>query len=677
MAEWKKVVVSGSVGELANHFNGIPTSNNWGTGLEGSYFNNFTNITFTSEILRFIAGLLSASAPDASPNTRTFSGISRTTSNNGTSTISGYVPQSYTAADITYIVNQGFATAGSTLYTGKTVYNNSGYTNVYSSTAGGSTTVSSSVDANLFGLGVLNSGNASNFFVSGGITWKYEPTNTGGVTATSQSENLLTANTFGTTSGLTIGKINTANPAVIPPAYQDGKFASVFSSGLFNGGISLTSVSSSGFYHISSSIRIASGSSTYGTTYSSVERFFWAPTSTVTIPTQTITFSNKVSGSVTAASGTLSGAPYITSATYFAATQVNGVFNPLYNSVSSNLAVMSEDGTSVTLASATSSGSSAVLSGANINTANAVFSSDSSTVRSTGTVPHETDIIKLSGSLTLTPTSGQKNIAVTGLSPTSFTVTTTAHNRSNSTTTDTQGILFHTPGQFNQPVASGSMGYFGFPTVTTETATSDAFTDERLRITLDDSILSFTGTAFNSGSRLGTKDLQVKAGWLVDPGGSRGYWYPSSFGEQYKFYTRRFKRTSSIASFTVNVGQTLVAWDDTSTANGVSMAIVFESAIAGSTSGGSALTRTRLFDPFYSVGAIESNIAGGTSGKNPFSAAVDLFGIRTGTVSGTTYTVSISNANYVYMNGGSFDEFYVILRYNGEPTTAVTTLSVS
>ena len=50
---------------------------------------------------------------------------------------------------------------------------------------------------------------------------------------------------------------------------------------------------------------------------------------------------------------------------------------------------------------------------------------------------------------------------------------------------------------------------------------------------------------------------------------------------------------------------------------------------------------------------------------------------RTGAVSGTTYTIEISNANAVYMNGSTYDEFYVIIRYKAEPSTAVSTLSVS
>ena len=76
MANWKKVVVSGSDAQLnsltaslainSSNINvGVPSSNAWGTGLDGSYFNNFTTQTNVSEILRFIAGLLSGSAPNA------------------------------------------------------------------------------------------------------------------------------------------------------------------------------------------------------------------------------------------------------------------------------------------------------------------------------------------------------------------------------------------------------------------------------------------------------------------------------------------------------------------------------------------------------------------------------------------------------------------------------------
>jgi hypothetical protein len=51
---------------------GMPTNDPWQSGLQGSYFNNFTSGSDVADVLRFIAGLLSASAPDAAPNTRTW-----------------------------------------------------------------------------------------------------------------------------------------------------------------------------------------------------------------------------------------------------------------------------------------------------------------------------------------------------------------------------------------------------------------------------------------------------------------------------------------------------------------------------------------------------------------------------------------------------------------------------
>jgi len=691
MATWKKVIVSGSNAELtaitaslaisSSNINvGVPSSNAWQTSLNGSYFNNFTTATNVSEILRFVAGLLSASAPDAAPNTKTLGSISRTTANNGTGTIAGYVPQGYSAPDVTYIVGKGFASTGTLLYTGLTVYNNSAYANTYTSVAAGSTSVSSSVDAQLFGLGTIIDANTPNtFYVSGTINWAHESASTGGITVTSQSQNLLSLSSFTTANGLTVGKIPTANAAVIPAAYQDGKFASIFTSSLYNGAVSLTSVSSSGYYHISASIKIASGSSpVYNTANTSVERFFWAPTAAINsgLPTQTITINNKTSGSQAATSGSLSGAPYLRTATWYVGSQINGIFNPLYAATTVASLTATSTNSLVTLTAASNSGSSATINGsAQISTANTIFDSTLATIRATGTVPFETDVAKLSGSLSFNAgVAGLSNIQadfVSGLSPATFTVTSAGVNRSNSSTTDAQTYPYHDAGSYGQPVSSGSMAYFGFPSNSTQTATSETFRDEANRIILDDNILTFAGTPFVSSSRLATKELQVKPGYLVAPGGSRRYWYPSGYGDTFQYYVRKFQRTTSIASFTLSVGQTLVPWDNTSTTNGVSVAIVFESAIAGQ----NGLTKTGLYDPYYSTG-YRTDIAANTAGTNPFGSAVGYYGINNN-VSSNTYTVEVANSVGVFMNGSSYDQFYVIIRYQGEPGAAVTQLSVS
>lgn len=653
---------------------GVPTSNNWQSGLQGSYFNNFTPNTDVSEMLRFIAGLLSASAPDASPNTKTFAGISETISNSGTTTApSGYVPQNSTTADIIYIVGKGFASTGSTIFSGKTIYNNASYGISYSSTAGGSSLVSSSADAQLFGLGLLSSGNATPFNVSGTVNWFYSDNNSETVTATSQSQNLVSNSSFGTSNGVTIARINTVNPAVIPPAYQDGKFATVFSSGLFNGGRSFTSVSSSGWYHISASIAIATGSSDYSPARTAAERIFWAPISSISIPTQTITFSGVNNNALTATSRSLSGAPYLLTSTFNFGVTVEGLFNPMYTADSA-IASVTEVDSLVTLGGTTSISTLAAL----IQTVNGVYDSTGTVVRSTGIVPFETDIAKMTGSVNFSAgNGGNTNIATTGLGTTSVVLTHAGKNRSGASTTGTQTIPYHTAGTFGQPASSGSMAYYGRTSQTYDggslTGQTESFTGEAYRIQLNDNVTTFTGNAWDNSFglyNLGGKDLQVKPGNLVRPGGTYGYWLTDPDNTQeYKYYIRRFQRTSVLTSFTLNVGKTLVAWDDTSTNNAVAVGIIFESAKGGA-------SNCRLFDPVYANGSRGVTFSGATVGTNPFTSALDYYGAG-GALAGTTYTITVQSATNMVLNGtAGSDEIYVIIRYKGDPSP-VTSLTVS
>ena len=664
-----KLVVSKSVNA------GVPTSNAWQSNLNGSYFNNFTSNTDVSEILRFIAGLLSQSAPDASPNTKTFANISENLSNNGTTTApSGYVPQSSTTADLIYLTNRGFTSAGATLFSGKTIYNNSSYGVSYSSTAGGSTIVSSSADAELFGLGLLSSGNATQVNVSGTISWFYSDNNSETSTATSQSTSLVLNNSFTPTNGITIGKINTINNNIIPPAYQDGKFASVFSSGLFNGGRSFTSVSSSGWYHISASVRISSGSSPYTSPYTATERIFWAPVSNITIPTQTVTFSSTSSNALTVTSRSLSGAPYLLTSTFNFGSTVNGLFNPMYTADSTISSATEVD--SLVTVSGTSSVST---SGGTIQTSTAVFDSTGATARNTGTVPFETDIVKLTGSLSFDAgNAGSTNISQIGLGTTSFILTFAGKNRSGTSTTATRTIPYHSASAFGQPLLSGSMAYYGRTSQTYDggslTGQTEAFSGEAYRIQLTDAVTTFTGVSWNNTYglyNLGNKDLQVKPGNLVRPGGGYGYWLtdPANGTEDYKYYIRRFQRTSVLTSFTLNAGKTLVPWDDTSTNNAVAVGIIFESAKGGA-------SNCRLFDPVYANGSRGVTYTGGTTGTNPFTSPLDYYGAG-GAVVGTTYTITVQSATNMVLDGtAGSDEIYVIIRYKGDPSP-ITSLTVS
>jgi hypothetical protein len=332
-----KTSVSGTlnVSESINAYNinaGNPTSNPWQTSLNGSYFNNFTTQTDVSEILRFIAGLLSASAPDAAPNTKTYNNYTANAQNTTTGTVTaGSIPQTSTNLTVQYLNSKGFATAGATIFSGITpIYTLGNYGYTYTSVAAGSTTVSSSNDAQLFGLGLLSSGTPTNFKVSGSFTFRFKDNSSKIDTATSSSNTLVTQTGAGTTSGVSLAKINTSNPAVIPAAYQDGKYATVFSNTIYSG--SAAAVSQSGYYHISASIQIASGSSAYTIPVASNAEIFFAPLATIStnIPAQTPVTGSTTLAALTAVSRSLSGAPYLSGSTYILSSSFTNLFNPLY-----------------------------------------------------------------------------------------------------------------------------------------------------------------------------------------------------------------------------------------------------------------------------------------------------------------------------------------------------------
>ena len=651
---------------------GNPTSNNWQTSLEGSYFNNFNSNTDVSEILRFMAGLLSASAPDASPNTKGYSGYTKNTVNTTTGTVTaGSIPQSSTNTTITYLQEKGFATTGSTIFSGiSPIQTQTNYGHTFTSVISGSTIVSSSVDSQLFGLGTLSSGTPTTFKVSGSFNFKFKNNSSKTDTATSSSQALITQSGAGTTSGVSLARINTANNAVIPPAYQDGKYASVFSPSLYNAS---SDVSSSGWYHISSSISIASGSSPYTTPIANNTEVFYAPLTTIStnVPANTIT-ANAVNSALTAVSRSLSGAPYLTGGTYNVSSSITGAFSPLYHA-GTNLGYQSVSGTGLALTSGTNTTSTA---GGTIQTANSVYDSTGVTVRGTSTIPYETDVVKLNGLYTFTAPSTSNVVSASGsTTPTTFTVTTNANNKNSSASTyNTQTISYHTAGSFGQPAASGSLAYYGRTQGTDSSSILvESFTGENYRLQVNNNILTFSGDTWSTSFglyNLGATDLQVKPGFLVKPGGAYGYWLanPSSASD-YKYYIRKISSgaVSNKVSMTLNVGQALVNW--TSSSNGVSIALLFESAKSG------IYTPPRFFDPSDLLSnVISSSITANTDGTNPFGSAIALYGNTGGSLATTTYTIPLRPADGFTVNA-TYDEVYVIVRYKGDPTpiTTITT----
>ncbi len=507
-----------------NITNGYPTSNAWQESLEGSYFNNFDNTTHVSEILRFMAGIISHSIDTASPtaNTKTFASIdTNETSLGSTDTIYGYLPTSYTGLSNTtlnYLVLKDWSGVGETIFSGISVYHDNGPTYYidFDSNSGGSTTVQSSADSELFGLGGLTSGGATRFDVRAIATQSFS--DTGSVAAPTAASNTYTTQSyidytmtdFGTTSGVELAKIASANPAVIPAAFQDGKFENVGGTAM-TGSLSrkygasatdFTSVSSSGWYRFHDlKVGIATGSGAYTFVNGTTKNNFWAPVDTIdtAIGTNSLSDTGTTHKALTCVSRSLSGVPYVTGSTYEVSTKITGLFNPMYKD--SSTLVGTGFVSSLGFGSTTVSDDTVSTAGGTIQTANVVYDSAGSSARSTSTVPYYNDIVLITGSVDW-DADNDDSISQTGTGDSSFTVAIKARNRNGSQSTlNTQTIKYHLAGNFGQPVASGSLGIYGRDQGYDGGAlagTTELFTGESYRIQLLDNVQAFNGTAWTT-----------------------------------------------------------------------------------------------------------------------------------------------------------------------------------
>ena len=665
------VRVSGTI-DPDNVTVGTPSSNAWQSNLNGSYFNNFNSETNVSEILRFVAGLLSSSAPDASPNTRTYSTYTDAATNTTTGTaLTGRIPQTSTNTTITYLNSKGFATAGSTIFSGITpIYTQDTYQVSYTSVAAGTTVVTSSADAQLFGLGLLSNGTPTTFNVSGSFTHRFKDNSTKTDTLISSSQVVITQTGAGTTNGVTLAKINTANSAVIPAAYQDGKFASSLPQKIYVTG-STSTINISGYYDVTASITIASGSSGYTTPVVVTEGIFYAPLTQIAtnIPVQTSATGSTTLTYVSAVSRSLSGAPYLSGSTYSISSSVTNLFNPLF--YAGTIASIGLSGTGMT---ATSGVSSINTSGGTIGTANGVFDTTNTTVRATSTIPFETDVVRLNALYTF-GSANITNIGQTSFTPTTWTATMNGQNYNNGTAVSKVNTFnYHNAGDFGQPVSSGSLAYFTRTQgADTSTALVESFTGENYRIALGDNILAFNGTAATTTFGLYTlsgNDLQVKPGYLVKPGGTYGYWLGDpDTSKTFKYYVRKFTTSGTKTSMTLNLGQALVNWG-TTTNNAIGALILFESSATGVYGAGNA----RLFDPSDLLTNFVASKTANTDGQNPFGSNFQLYGNTGGSLASTTYTIPLRNGDGMALNA-TYTNIYVIVRYKGDPTpvTSITT----
>jgi hypothetical protein len=636
---------------------GQPTSNEWGT-MNGSYFNNFNENTDVSEIIRFMAGLLSSSAPDASPNTKYYNGYTKNTFNTSTdSGINGYLPSGTTNTTLLELVDAGFASIGGTILGSfGTFYTNSNYRHSFTSRYGGSTSVRSSNDGNLFGLGRLSSGTPTTFKVSGSFTFKKFDHNKV-LLEESSSNHLITQSGAGTTNGVTLGRIESANPELIPAGYQDGKYSNVFNPTILNAGNTIDDI---GYYHISSSISIASGSSDFTTPIESNTEILYGPMPTIEsgIGSTNLGVSANIDSmeQLTATSRSLSGAPYLQTATFNASGSIGGTFNKLY-----------QNGTHGSM-SGNSGQRSASVSNGRIST-NGVFYDETFTdVRTNGTIPHINDKIKLNSGLSWSAgnsygTSANQSVSISG----------TGFGGSRS---DSESRSVHTSGTFGQPASSGSLHYYGrSQTYDGSSNTSENFSGEGRRLKLTDSLLSFGEDSWDNSygeyNSMGPKDLQVRPNRLVKPGGNNGYWLPNPNSDSnFKYYVRKFSTSGTKTSMSINCGgNSLTNWDDIENNNKVSVLIMFES------SSTNVYSNPRFYDPTKTLSNFIYSINANGDGTNPFGSDIDLYGNTGGSGSGGSWTLPIRNSDGMFLNA-TYNEILVLVRYQGDPTP-LTSISVN
>jgi len=762
---------SGSTAIKTNNITvGYPNANRWQDNLVGSYFNTFDHNSNVSEIMRFMAGVISHSIDTAAPtpNLKKWSGVSTSYSGQSTTTksslfsngvlgnssyrlsqhwtSSAYVQMNETQSFIeaeNYFINKGFmnsnerGTFGN--HTGVNPFN-SGYcanipNTVLQSSNFGSLTFTNTYqksgtsavfqNTNNFGMGTLTNGGATPFTIRVIASQSFsdvQSDTTPDASSTFHTKSFVdyTISSFddnGDSNGLYLTRIETAQPAVIPAAFQEGRFQSVDAPitgrKRHAGSTNNTSISSSGYYKMHDvRVGLKSGSATdfeYKNGSDSNTTFFMpspyqasytslgAVSSNILsgAPTATISNATLVETAFSATSRSLSGAPYLLTTTYgynYSAESTNH-FNPVYGRYTTPIQnAISTNGWN-SIGSSNLGGTTSVsvtTSGVQTNSGNGgVRSADKSTQRTNGTIPHITDGTFLSSSYSFSMSSNSHNVVQNRSSQASLNYSlalrTTSRNYAGSSQTSTTSTqTFYNATKFGQVSASGSMAKYsraqGYDAGSL-TGTSEAFSGEDFRIVLNNNVTAFNGTYFTTDSFqtndegdsvLGNLDLQVKPGYLVDPGGNYGYWFASNFGSgTYKYYIRRFQTSGVKGSLTVGCGKSLQAW--TSTSDGISLAVIFKSG----TSAGSntSITTCRLYDPTQTVSnLIESGISNDNH-KNPFSSNVDLYGNTGGSQSGTNFTMPLRNADGMFLDN-SDNGFYVVIRYKGDPAP-VTSISTS
>lgn len=703
-----------------NHNVGVPKSNAWKDAtLAGSYFENFDHNTNVSEILRFVAGLLSSSAPSPTPNSRTYSTVTANeTSLGSTATVSVLSDQrlslGYTSSaqisqafkdTIRYGITKGWSAtgsenngegtqpwkqAGAAYYENFSTYNYTFTSNASSGTGGNG--------SDFFGLGAFVP-TEQDFKVR--LIGSMSFSDTASITTPNVSTGLLTQTKtldFSRTRGISTGldgnglglaTIYTANPAVIPNTYQDARFSGTggtpfltrsFGTSL----VAANTVSSSGYYNFyGMQAGITSGSSTsyiFKTT-PDVSRL-WLPVTAIqtsmsaTPATITATGTEVVSSSL-APSRSLSGAPYLTAgtSTWTYSTTASGIFDPAYRADT----VFNQTVTENIAGTVTITSNTVALNAAGITTSGKVYDS-AGNVKNSG-LPRFNDAIRSTANITHTITATDNNIGSTSIGTVDFSLATSgvSYNAA-STPLDSRNIPYHQSGSYGQPISSGSLGIYGRGQAydeSTLTGTTENFTGENNRVQINDKLISgsyITADKFATGSyatnNLGELDLQVKPNYLIRPGGNYKYWLPTptytggrTGAGTYRYYARAFRVTDNKASLRITTtGGTLGNWYTTSD---YAVLVLFQSVwdITGT---------PNVWDP--TVNNSNALIAGGVARDdqyNPFNTAINIYGV--GQVPSTPASIAFNDTAKQFVNT-TYPNYILLFRYKGDvaPLTNIT-----
>jgi hypothetical protein len=707
---------------------GTPNLNPWGSGLAGSYFNNFDANDDVADILRFIAGLLSASAPAPAPNTRTWvstnvdfevggSSIDRSIYmtgvlaglrnarlsqewNQSNSIITGNTG-SYRNLQ-TYLIGKSWMnsseTGSQTLHDAGThpfgtvdygfripdgIYttNFSNFTfNVDSSVGSTTTTFSSSLGANAFGIGEIETAPSTVKPYSLSIIYTQSFSSTASITDPAVASTYstgsvrlytITSTAQNGTNGLYVGVIQTGNP-LIPNTYQDAYFlnspASFATRKWGDSGTAGNVTSSIGYYKLhgisiglTSSLTpgfvIQSPGSTRNAFYMPSLGTLGVTNITQNDPTVTITGIASIA-SFSATSRSLSGAPYISSSTYTVQynTEVSKSFDPCYGNSTVPLLVTKTDGWDTVGATTLSNTSVSVTTdGIQTNAPTAgVFPAggNPSTRRSLNAIPAIGDVVFASSSYTFTLDSNFYSASANY----NLSFTTTGRNwRNTSTAFNTVNIPFYDATIFGQPSASGSMAIYsrpqGYDGRTALTIRTESFSGENYRLKIDNNLLSGSwtnGTKFTTGSNdyynLTSLDLQVKPGSLVRPGGSNGYWLPND-GTEFKYYAVAFNSNDAnqINSINVNLNLTsgnVIKWNQTSI-DGIACLAIFSNP-----------TGLNNAIDIKEDSLTTQTFTAGTNGTNPFTSNIVVYknsAVYPSVGIGDPFLLNGSNRNFVLL----------------------------